>query len=97
MTDKTAGEPIGGEAAIGWHLRQMDFWDYQESCADAMDCGDLADDYRTKRLAHAARLAELEAAFPETARVARADYEIECRQQADINADEPVDREGDAL
>lgn len=72
-------EPIGGEAAIGWHLRQQDWHDCQETMADAMDMAGAADHHRDLRLAHKIRLAWLEKQFPETAIVARADYESECR------------------
>jgi hypothetical protein len=71
------GEPIGGEAAIGWHLRQIDWHDNQASMADAMDCVESMNWHERKRLAHKTRLAHLEAQFPETACVARSDLAAE--------------------
>lgn len=71
-------EPIGAEAAIGWHLRQIDWHDLQESCAEACDMPECTSHHEAMRKAHKARLAELEGRYPETAKICRDQYEVEC-------------------
>jgi hypothetical protein len=80
------GEPIGAEAAIGWHLRQIDYHDNNASMADEMDMIGSVRWHDARRLAHMerlAQLAQLEIQFPETSKIARQDLEIEYRQMAD--------------
>ena len=65
-------EPIGGEAAIIWHLEQIDHFDQQATEADACDMADACDQYDARATAHRTRLKTLEDQFPETAKSARA-------------------------
>lgn len=76
-------EPMGAEAAIGWHLREIAYHDNNESMADACDMPGSADYHRQKRLKHTARLAFLEAEFPATALEARRQFEVEADQGED--------------
>jgi hypothetical protein len=71
MSNEFPDEPLGAEAAIFYHLVQMDHWDYQATQADAMDMPDTAQIANDKAMAHNARLQQLETEFPETAKVAR--------------------------
>ena len=77
------GEPIGMEDAIGWHLRQTDHHDHNESMADAMDMPESAKWHEARRREHSTRLADLRERFPETARVALEDYESECNAMSE--------------
>lgn len=75
-------EPMGAEAAIGWHLREIAYHDNNESMADACDMPGSADYHRQRRLKHTDRLAVLEAEFPATAREARRQFEVEDQNMA---------------
>lgn len=75
-------EPVGAEAAIGWHLRQIAYHDNNESMADAYDMPGSARYHQQARSKHTARLTVLEAGFPATALEARRQFEVEDQNMA---------------
>lgn len=77
------GEPIGAEAAIYWHLKQIDYHDHLDAIADAQDYIESSRWHETQAKAHRARLAALDAEYPETARVVRASLEVEYERAAE--------------
>ena len=83
MIGNFPGEPFGAEAAIGWHLRQIDHHDNEATMADAIGEPFLVPTikhHEAKAHEHRTRLDALEVEFPETARVARRDLEAEYRR-----------------
>ena len=72
--DATAREPVGAEAAIHHHLLMLDYWDYQETMADARDCADVARIYNIKAKLHKHRLVDLKATFPATFSATKTSY-----------------------
>jgi hypothetical protein len=90
--DAKAKEPIGAEATIYHHMLMLDYWDYQATLADGMDCGDAAKKYDAKAKLHKIRLAELEAMFPATYQTTRHAYNPTAKE---IHAEAGQEYKGD--